>query len=155
MTATRRTLVLLAALVAVVLGTTPAMAAFSGKSPALAATVGTVEVAAPTDLRTGGTRCWTTTYTVSYNGVTTTRASTTMRAKLSWQASSTPRVTSYVITAYLGGGKMEVTEVPASITSVTENVDGDYADANIRVTVTAKTDYGWTAESQKSGIITC
>ncbi len=155
MTTTRRLLVLLATVVAVILGTTPAQAAFSDGSPALGATVGTVKVAPATNLSTGGTRCWTTQWTYSYNGVTTSGTSTTMQARVSWKASTTPRVTSYVVTAHMGGGKVDVTEVPATTTSVTENVDASYSAQNIRVTVTAKTDYGWTAVSDMSGVIKC
>ena len=155
MTGIRRTVLLVTAIVAVVLGGTPAQAALSDASPALAAGVTTVTVAAPTNLSTGGTRCWTTTYWSSINGVTSTWTTTTMQAKVSWKASTTPRVTNYVIVAHFGGGQVVIDEVPASVTSLTETVDGSYSNKDIRVTVTAKTDYGWTAESQKSGVIKC
>ncbi len=156
MIGTRRTLLLLIATVAVLLGATvPAQASFSGKSPALAATVGTIQVAAPTNLSAGVTRCSTTTYTWNINGVTTTRTTTTMQARVSWKASSTPRVASYLVTAHTAGGTVEVGEVSASTTIVTVSVDAPYSTQGIRFSVTAKTDYGWTAESQQTGVIKC
>ena len=155
MSSIRRTVLLATAVMAMVLGGTPAQAAFGDASPALAASVTTVTVAAPTDLSTGGTRCWTTTYWTSYNGVSSTWTTTTMQARVSWKASTTPRVTSYVVVAHVGGGQIVIDEVPASVTSLTETVDGSYSDKDIRVTVIAKTDYGWTAESVKSGVIKC
>jgi hypothetical protein len=64
-------------------------------------------------------------------------------------------VTSYVITAYGGGWSTVVTEVPATVLSVSDSFDAGYASQNIDVTVTARTAYGWTAESPKSGAIKC
>jgi hypothetical protein len=38
---------------------------------------------------------------------------------------------------------------------VTVSVDAPYSTQGIRFSVTAKTDYGWTAESQQTGVIKC
>jgi hypothetical protein len=151
-----RTLVVLTAVLTLGLGAAgTASAAFTGRTTLAPLTVGTTTVDAPAQPSTAGTRCTTTTWWYSYNGVTSSGSTTTLRASLSWDASTTPGVTSYVITAYGAGWSTEVTEVPATTLSVSDTFDGSYADQNITVTVTARTSYGWTAESPRSGVIRC
>ena len=152
MSTPRRTVVLLIATLAVLLGATvPAQAAYSDRSPAFTSTIGTVRVAAPTNLSTAGTKCVTT-----YNAWNNTYTST-LEASLSWRASTTTRgVTGYVVTAYFANGQVvPVTWVNAPGTSVSGTYDAYYANQNIRVTVTTHTSYGWTAESTLSGVIKC
>jgi hypothetical protein len=151
-----RTLVVLTAVLTLGLGAAgTASAAFTGRTTLAPLTVGTTTVDAPAQPSTAGTRCTTTTWWYSYNGVTSSGSTTTLRASLSWDASTTPGVTSYVITAYGAGWSTEVTEVPATTLSVSDTFDGSYADQNITVTVTARTSYGWTAESPRSAVIRC
>jgi hypothetical protein len=153
----RRSVLLITVAVVTVLGltVTPALAAFSDKAAMPTLTTSTVTVDAPAKPSTAGTKCTTTTWTHTNNGVTTSGSQTTLHAKLSWDASTTPKVTSYVITAYGSGWSTVVTEVPATSLSVSDDFDGAYANQNITVTVTARTAYGWTSESPKSGVIRC
>jgi hypothetical protein len=155
--ALRRSARLIAIAVGTLVGLTanPAQAAFDDKTAMAPVTVGTITVDAPAKPSTNGTRCTTTTWYYNYNGQVSSGTTTTLRASLSWDASTTPRVTSYVITAYGNGWSTKVTEVPATSLSVSDTFDGAYANQNITVTVTARTDYGWTAESPKSGVIKC
>jgi hypothetical protein len=149
---TRRALLLLGALLTIALTTTgTAQAAFTDKAPSLTATSSTVAVAAPGSVSTGGTKCIST-YN-AWNGSTTT----TLQAKVSWKASTTPRgVSGYLVTAYSSNGAPSpVAWVAAPATSVSGSYDSYYATQNIRVTVTTVTDYGWTTESPLSGAIKC
>jgi hypothetical protein len=148
--ALRRSLLLIALSVTTLLGltVTPAQAAFDDKATMSTLTVGTPKVAPPTSLSTAGTKC---VPHVDASG----RSYTTMEARLSWTASTTPKVTSYRVLAYAGGLSYEVTTVDAPTTVVTGSYDSAYATQNIQVIVTARTSYGWTAASAKSGVITC
>ena len=150
MTGLRRGALLVAAALAtvLVLGTGPAQAAFSAKASLPTATVATAKVAAPTNLSTAGTKC--VTRTDAYG-----RTYTTLEARLSWRGSTTPKVTSYDVMAYASGWSYLVTSVDAPTTVVTGSYDSYYATQNIQVVVTARTSYGWTAESAKSGVIKC
>ena len=150
MTGLRRAVLLLVVAVATVVGLTvsPAQASFSAKATLPTATIGTATVAAPTNLSTAGTKC--VTRTDSWG-----RTYTTLEARLSWRGSTTPKVTSYDVRAYASGWSYLVTTVDAPTTVVTGSYDSYYATQNIQVVVTARTSYGWTAESAKSGVIKC
>ena len=151
-TGVRRTLLLLGVMLAVFLAAPgTAQAAFSDASPAVGATVGTLKVAPPTKVSTAGTRCVTT-----YNPWNNTY-STRLDVKLSWTSSATTRgLDGYLVTAHFTNGQSTpVAWVDAPGTSVNGSADGYYANQNITVTVTTHTDYGWTAESAKSGVIKC
>ena len=149
MTGLRRGLLLLAALLTVLVGfdLSSASAAFTDKAQ-LSVSVGTLRVAPPTGLSTAGTKC-STTYDAYGN------PTTTLQARVSWQGSTTPKVTSYDVMAYSSGWSYLVTTVDSSTTVVTGTYDSYYASQNIQVVVTARTSYGWTAESAKSGVIKC
>jgi hypothetical protein len=155
MSALRRGVLLIAVALATLIGLTaaPAQAAFDDQATMAPLTVGTLTVAAPTGLATAGTNC-TTSWYYGYGGW---YSSTTLHAKLSWRASTTPRgVTGYRVTAWFADGSSYlVGDVGATPTSVSMEVDGSYANQGTRVTVTTLTSYGWTAESVKSGAITC
>jgi len=152
----RRGAALVAIALATVLGLTvaPAQAAFTDQAT-ITATAGTITVAPPTGLNTRGTGCSTTTWYYNYNGQVSSGTKTTVNARVQWTASPTNRVTSYVVTAHGTGWSTKVAEVPSSVTTVNASVDGPDADQGVTVTVTARTSYGWTAESKKSGVITC
>ena len=150
MTTLHRGLLVLTVAIAGLVGLTaaPAQAAYTDKAALTALTVGTATVAPPTSLNTGGTKC-ATTYDAAGN------PTTTLQARLSWTASPTAKVTSYEVIAYATGWSYTVTSVAAPTTVVTGTYDSYYATQNIQVTVRARTSYGWTAESVKSGVIKC
>jgi hypothetical protein len=145
----RRSVLPIAVAAATFLGLTagPAQAAFSDNA-SIPATIGTLTVAAPTNLSTAGTKC-----DVRYDAYG--RATTTLQARLTWKPSTTAKVTSYEVIAYASGWSYSVTTVDAPTTVVTGSYDSYYATQNIQVTVVARTSYGWTAESAKSGVIKC
>jgi hypothetical protein len=152
MTRIRRIAVLLSATAAVLLGAVlPADAQFANSAALPTMAVTSIDVKAPATVSTAGTKC-TSTFNAT-TGVTTT----TLNAKISWSASTTPRgVTGYVITAiFADGSKYPVAQVGATTTSLGGDYDAYYASQNIRVTVTTLTSYGWTKESAQSGVIKC
>jgi hypothetical protein len=149
MTRIRRIAVLLSATAAVLFGAVlPADAQFSNSASVPTMAITSVDVLAPTNLSTAGTKC-----TTSWNGWTWV---TTLNAKVSWTASPSRGVSGYVVTAVFSDGtKYPVAQVGATTTSLTGNYDASYASQNIRVTVTTLTSYGWTEESAQSGVIKC
>jgi hypothetical protein len=148
MTRFRRTAVLLSTAAAVLFGSVlPADAEFSN-SAATATAITTVDVTAPGNVSTGGTKC-----TTTWNGWTWV---TTLNARVSWTASASRGVSGYVVNAVFSDGtKYPVAQVPAGVTSISGDYDAAYAAQNIRVTVTTLTSYGWTEESGLSGVIKC
>jgi hypothetical protein len=138
----RRSLLLVAAAVAVLVGLTgPAQAAFNGKATMAPLTVTTTTVAAPTNLSAAGTWCDT----------------ATLHARLSWTPSASPKVSGYTLTAYAGTTVVESLTVPAGQNSFGIDISRSYPTSAIQVTVTAQTTYGWTKESAKTrtGTFTC
>jgi hypothetical protein len=153
--ALRRSILMVAIAVATIVGFTAsaAQAAFDDKAMMTTLTVGTITVAPPTELSTAGTNC-----TRSYywaNG--TWNVSTTLHARVSWKASATTRgVSGYRVTAWFAdGSSYPLGDLGPTVTTVAMDVDGSYANQDIRVTVTTLTNYGWTTQSTKSGAITC
>jgi hypothetical protein len=149
MTSIRRAVVLLSTTTAVLFGAVlPADAQLgdSASTPTMAIT--TVDVQAPTNLSTAGTKCDTT-----WNGWTWV---TTLHAKVSWRASTTTRgVTGYRVVAHVNGFPYPIQDVPAGVTSLTGDYDASVTSNTITVTVTTLTSYGWTEESAQSGVIKC
>ncbi|MGY2079988.1 hypothetical protein [Modestobacter sp. SYSU DS0657] len=142
MTRLRRALVLLALTLAGVLGlTTIASAAFSGSTAPQTVTVGTTTVQPVTGLSTAGSYC-------TPDG--------RLEVRLSWNKSTTPRVTSYRIKATTLFGLVNVTAgtVNAGQTGFAANM-GDTNWGGYSFTVTTTTDYGWTAESARTGTLRC
>ena len=156
MTSTRRILILIGLTVAVIVGASiPASATFS-ESVTVPTTVQTITVEAPGNVSTAGTKC--ATYNTTWNATTGTwNTASELQAKVSWRASTTPKgVTGYVVTAvFADGTKYPIQTVPSTQLSVSGNYDVAYASANIRVTVTTMTSYGWYKESALSGVIKC
>jgi hypothetical protein len=153
MTGIRRALILIGLTAAVILGASiPASATFADSS-AVGHTVGTLTVAAPTSVSTAGTRC---TSRQGWNGYTWGTIYE-LQAKVSWPATKTTRgVTGYRVTAVMSdGSKYALQDVGPSTLSMTGTFPIAYASANIRVTITTLTSYGWTAESAPSGVIRC
>jgi hypothetical protein len=152
MTRIRRAVVLLGVTAAAFFGgMLPADAQYSNSAALPTMAITSVNVTAPASLSTAGTKC------DSVYDATTGVTTTTLNAKLSWSASTTPRgVTGYVITAvFTDGTKYTVAQVGATTTSLAGSYDAYYASQNIRVTVTTLTSYGWTKESAQSGVIKC
>lgn len=151
MTCIRRSIVLLLAVLAVLIGVVgPAQASFASKTTALGATVTAITVAPPTNVSTRGTRCLAT--SGGWSGTPTT----TLHAQASWSASATRGVTGYLLTAVFSDGtRYPLAQVAAPSTSASGDFDASYATQNIRITVTTLTSYGWTAESAVSGVIRC
>jgi hypothetical protein len=153
--ALRRSALLIVVAIATLVGLTaaPAQAAFDDKAALSTLTVAAITVAAPTGVSTNGTNCTTDWYYQYGNWY----SRTTLHAKLSWKPSTTTRgVTGYRVTAWFADGtSYPIGDVDAGTTAVAMDVDGSYANQNIRVTVTTLTSYGWTTESTKSGALTC
>jgi len=129
----------------------PAHAAFSNGAAVAPMSITSIDVAAPTGVSTGGTKC-----TTTYDAWTATYT-TTLNARLAWKASATPRgVSGYLVTAvFSDGGRYHVALVGPGTTSLSGDFDAYYATQNIRVVVTTLTSYGWTEESAPSGAIKC
>jgi hypothetical protein len=149
MTSIRRIAVLLSITTAVLFGAMlPADAEFGSSASVPTMAITTVDVQAPTNLSTGGTKCDTT-----WNGSAWVL---TLHAKLSWRPSTTTRgVTGYRITARVNGFPYPIQDVPAGVTSLTGDYDASITSNTITVTVTTLTSYGWTEESAQSGAIKC
>jgi len=127
---------------------TNALAAMDDRATLPTMGVTTTTVAAPGNLSTGGTKC-----VSSFNNGT---YQTRLQAKVSWTASTTRGVSGYrVIALFSDGTRYPVAQVDAATTSLTGDYDSYYATQNIRVVVTTLTSYGWTGESQPSGVIKC
>jgi hypothetical protein len=147
----RRAAVLLSIAAAVLLGGAfPADAQFSNSAALPTMAITSVNVAAPTGLSTAGTKC-TSTFDAT-TGITTT----TLNARISWNASASRGVSGYLVTAVFSDGtRYPAAQTNAATTTVTGDFDAAYATQNIRVTVTTLTSYGWTKESALSGVIKC
>ncbi|WP_222193091.1 hypothetical protein [Modestobacter italicus] len=156
MTGIRRGLLLLTVAVATVLGLTisPAQAAFTARA-ATTVDASTLTVAPVTNPSTAGTRCSTSYYYDRWSGnVYGTR---TLHARVSWNASTTTRgVTGYQLTAvFRDGSTYPLATVGPGTTSLTQDVDGSYADQGVRVRITTLTSYGWTSTPAQTGPVTC
>ena len=143
MTVFRRSVLLVALAVATVLGLTisPAQAAYTAKAALPTATIGTVKVAAPTNVTAQAPDC---------NG-------RWVEVTVSWRPSTTAKVTGYRITAFRSdGASLVVADTDANTTSFSRTADRfDLAGYTTTFTVMTQTSYGWTAVSPKSGAITC
>jgi hypothetical protein len=122
------------------LGLTPANAAFSTAAPLTPMSVGTVTVTAPGSV-TGSVACGRTTSTLG----------------VSWSASTTPKVSGYVITAYFSDGYVQTMPTQAATaTSWSGSVDTYYVTATtVHLTVTTQTSFGWTKESPATAELRC
>ena len=114
----------------------PARAALSD-TVATSVSVTAATVAAPATVSTAGSSC-----------------SGTFGLRLSWTASTTDRVTGYVVTVYRGDGTSGVVTTTGSGTTA---FGGTYARGYqyYSFTVTTRTAYGWTAESARTTPVYC
>ena len=139
MTGLRRGLLLIAAVLTVLVGFNPstASAAFTDHAD-LGVSVGTLRVAAPTNLSTAGSVC----------------TSDGLELHLSWTKSSTDRVASYRVRAYtVFGINLTVGTVGATTSKVVADLGRN--SFGYSFTVTTVTSYGWTAESAQTATIRC
>jgi hypothetical protein len=141
MTRIRRGLLLLALTAAVVLAgsTGTAFASFSDSSSISLGTVSTATVAAPGSV-TGKVIC--------------TSPNATMQ--VTWQKSTSTRVSGYLITVYYSDGYVQTASAAASATSWSVSTSLFNVTAySVRYSVTTQTDYGWTKESALTGSFSC
>ena len=142
MNAISRTAITLALALTATLGsagsTAPAQASFAD-SAAVATSISTAVVAAPTNL-TGSLTCG--------------RSTATMAA--TWSLSTSGRISGYQVKVYFSDGYVQNVELGATATSWSAPIDTFVVTSlSVRYSVTAKTNYGWFAESTQTGTFRC
>jgi hypothetical protein len=142
MTAVRRSILLLILTVAVAIAgvgsTAPAQASFADSASRTTA-ITTLAVAAPTNL-VGKLVC--------------TSPNSTMSA--TWTASTSPRVTGYLVNVTFSDGFVQSVQMGATATSWSAPITKYNVTAwSIQYSVTTQTAYGWTAETAKTGSFQC
>ena len=138
MTGIRRALVLLGILTGLMVTTSlPASASFSA-STAVTTTVNTMVVAAPTNV-VGGLAC-----------------APTSTMSLTWTASSSPRISGYLVSVYFSDGFVQTVQLASTATSWSKTIaEYNVTAYSIQYSVTAQTNYGWTKESARTGSFQC
>jgi hypothetical protein len=139
-TVIRRAAVLVLLVAGLVLGSSlPSWATFTDTA-AVSTTVATGTVAPPTNL-TSHTTCTATTATVS----------------LAWNASTSARVSGYLIRVHFGGGAyQDQTTVGPTVTTWQGTTNkANVTNYTMTFTVWTVTDYGWSAESAHTARIVC
>jgi hypothetical protein len=130
---------LTAALIAGPLGMTAANASFGDSAALTAMSVSSATVAAPGSF-TGALTC--------------SSPNSTMSA--SWTASTTPRVSGYLITVYFSDGFTQTVPLASTATTWTASISSFNVTAyKVQYTVTTQTSYGWTKESAKTAWFGC
>jgi hypothetical protein len=147
MSITRRALALIGLTVAVLIGgSIPASATFA-EAVAVATSVGTATIAPPTQVE-AKTLCTTTV------DPATQVETTTMRVKIEWWRSTSPRTTGYRVTVHPAGG----TAYTLTTTGPTDEVfttPSSIAGSNPRISVTTLTGTNFTAQSTPPPIQPC
>jgi hypothetical protein len=135
----RRGLVLLGLTLAVIIGASlPASATFA-ESIAINTTVATTTVAAPANF---------------VGKLTCGHPNATMSA--TWTASTTPRVSGYLISVYFSDGYVQTVQLGPTATSWSKAItDYNVTAYSINYTVTTQTNYGWTKESAHTATFQC
>jgi hypothetical protein len=91
-----------------------------------------------------------------YETTTTTTKNTDLSVTASWTASGSRGVNGYLVNAHLSDGSIfPTTQTAAGTLSTSQTVDADNLVYQPRLSVTALTSYGWTAQSAISGYISC
>ena len=142
MTGIRRSLLLLALTVAVVVGglgpAHPAQASFSKTVTAATTEIVTGTVAPPTAV-TGSLTC-----------------RTTATLAVNWKASTSAKISGYRVSVNFSDGVVQSVDVAATATSWSKAAAlYTYQTYAIRYTVTTLTSYGWTTESASTGWFQC
>ncbi len=86
---------------------------------------------------------------------TTVTTNTNLHVSLSWSASTSPRVTGYVVSAHLGLNGSSVPLLSTAGTSVSQIQDADNLYYQPSLFVTTQTNYGWTADSARTVPLSC
>jgi hypothetical protein len=142
-TGLRRLAILLAVTTGLTLGLTgPASASYLSTVTAPPVTVTTATVLPPTAISTAGTVC----------------RGNTLDLHLTWGPSPSPRVTGYRVRMYTNVGINWVlgttsTSQTSYDAAVSVRVNGQ--PTSYQFTLTTLTDYTWTTESSRTGVITC
>ncbi|GAA3180075.1 hypothetical protein GCM10010531_37660 [Blastococcus jejuensis] len=91
------------------------------------------------------------------NETTTTTVSknTNLHVTFGWTASPSPRVTGYLISAFLGIDGSTAPLLTTTATSVSQVNDADMLYYQPRLKVTTLTAYGWTADSGLTALLSC
>ena len=143
MTRIRRALVLVGAASAMVLGavgpaTAPADASLADSAFVATTTVATGTVAPATNVV----------------GKLTCTSPALMSA--TWTASPSPRITSYTLNVYFTDGFVQSVPLSGTSTSWSAPIDRYYVQVDaIQYSVTATTDYGWSAETPRTAWFRC
>jgi hypothetical protein len=133
-----RALVLLGILAGLVVTTSlPASATFSA-STAVTTTINTVVVAAPTNV-VGGLAC-----------------APTSTMSLTWTASTSPRVSGYLVSVYFSDGFVQTVQLASTATSWSKTIaEYNVTVYSIQYSVTTQTSYGWVKESARTASFQC
>ena len=150
MTAIRRILILSVLTVAVIAGASiPASATYATSTALPTTTILTPTVEPPTQVEAKAT-CTTTI------NPTTGATTTTVQAKVEWHRSTTVGVSGYRVTVFLANGTSSVlAQTSAAVEEIFPNVTPAYLSQQPRYSITTLTSYGWTAESAKTGVLSC
>jgi hypothetical protein len=138
MSTIKRGLVLLGILAGLMVTTSlPASATFSA-SAAASTTITTATVAAPANV-VGKLAC-----------------APTSTMSLTWTASTSPRISGYLVSVYFSDGFVQTVQLAATATSWTKTIAQYNVTAySIQYSVTAQTAYGWTTESARTASFQC
>jgi hypothetical protein len=139
MTGIRRALVLLGVLAGLMVTTSlPASASFSASSALPSTTINTLVVAAPTN----------------FVGHLTCAATSTMSA--TWTASTSPRISGYLVTVYFSDGFTQTVQLGASATSWSATIaEYNVTAYSVQYSVTTQTNFGWIKESARTASFQC
>lgn len=75
---------------------------------------------------------------------------------LTWQLSTSSRISGYLITVYFSDGYSQTVQMGATATSWTQSISTYNVTAySVQYSVTTQTNYGWTKESAKTGWFHC
>ena len=141
MTRIRRGLLLLALTAAVVLtgSAGSAFASFGDTASISLGTIATADVVAPGNV-VGGLNC----------------ASPNATMSVTWQKSTSTRVSGYLVTVYFSDGYVQTVQKTSADTSWSAPIALFNVTAySVRYSVTTQTDYGWTKESALTGSFKC
>ena len=118
--------------------TAPAQAGFAD-SAAVSTSIATATVAPATNV---------------VGKLTCGKSSATMAA--TWSLSTAARVSGYTVTVYFSDGFVQKVDLGPTTTSWSSSIAPYYVTAfSVQYSVTAKTDYGWSTESDRTGTFQC
>ena len=86
---------------------------------------------------------------------TTVDKNTNVHVTVSWGASTSPRVTGYVVNAHLGIDGSVLPMLTTTATSASAVEDADVLTVQARVSVVTQTAYRWTASTPLSALVGC